>query len=98
MSDQVLDNTPRYLPKTLMTKDGEGVVVWARFYPPGCHPADCPLLPDVGAVEAIVALPDLRVHNRWFGCQRAYVDSTLRMVVIGTDPRDEVRMAWEVVS
>lgn len=35
--------------------------------------------------------------TRWFGCERAYINSELRMVLVGHNSRDEVRQTWLVV-
>jgi ABC-type phosphate/phosphonate transport system substrate-binding protein len=36
-------------------------------------------------------------QSRWYGCIRAYINAELRMVIVGTNSRDEVRAKWEIV-
>ena len=38
-----------------------------------------------------------KAGSRFFGCESAYINSELRMVVIGCDRLDQVRMSWPVV-
>ena len=91
-----MDRTPRYAPiKVIVIRsDGKGVmapVTGAIAWPSGNHPAGCPLIPDCVALEL-----QTEFGPRWFGCEHAYINSELRMVVVGTNERDEVRMKWEV--
>lgn len=87
-----LNLTPRYAPDRVIVHGILAGVTGARVYPPSQHPAGCPLIPACTAVE--LRTP---AGSRWYGCQRAYINSRLRLVVVGTDPRDEVRMAWKRV-
>jgi hypothetical protein len=91
---QTLDMTPRYLPEVLGSVGGPGKVYKAMAFPPGEHPPACPLIPECTAVCAWLDNGRLR----WFGCEKAYIDSHLRMVVVGTNPLDEIRMKWEVAA
>lgn len=87
------DTTPRYAPKkVLMLGHGEVPVVSTRFYPPGQHPPRTPIVPTVGALELVTPY-----GSRWYGFDRGYINSQLRMVVQGFDRRDEVRRKWPVV-
>ena len=89
-----LDMIPRYAPAEVMVASvlrTLPVIRW-RSYPPGRRETDCPIRPEFTALECVTA-----AGSRWYGCARAYINSELRMVVIGTNPRDEVRMRWEVV-
>lgn len=65
-------------------------VVSYRSYPPGQHPKGCPLVPNCTALECVTAN-----GSRWFGCDKAWINSELKMVIIGTNPRDFVRMHWK---
>lgn len=93
-----LDMTPRYLPDSFIIanwnlRSGGGsshTVVQCIFHPAGTHRG--PIREDWPAVQAVT-----EYGSRWFGCTRAYINSELRMVVIGTPQRDEVRMKWEIV-
>jgi hypothetical protein len=91
-----IDQTPRYTPNKVVVVAGRGgvlaTVTGVRAYPPGTHPEGCPLIEGCTAVE-------LRTEygSRWYGCGSAYINAELRMVIIGTHRRDEVRMGWERV-
>lgn len=87
------DLTPRYAPDTVITVSGRYPVDRAIAYPPGQHPPRCPLVPDCTALELRT-----RGGSRWYGCQRAYINSELRMIVVGHDRRDEVRATWPAVQ
>lgn len=87
------DMTPRYLPDVLHTVHGNGVVTGTTFYPAGVDRPGSPIRLDCSALHVRTTKGD-----RWFGCDRAYINSELRFVVIGADSRDEVRMTWERVE
>ena len=88
------DLTPRYAPAQVMTVlHGMQPVVSYRFHPMGQHPEQSPIRSDMGVLRLVTVTGD----SRWYGCQRAYINSELRMVVIGTDVRDKVRREWPVV-
>lgn len=92
-----LDMTPRYAPRVDLVCGPAGFaylpVLQTIAHPPGNHPANCPLIDECTALE-------LRTFrgSRWFGCLDARINSELRMVVVGTNPRDEVRMAWPIAE
>ena len=58
----------------------------------GQHPEECYIRADMGVLKLSTAVGD-----RLYGCKHAYINSELRMVVIGTFRSDEVRTKWEVV-
>ena len=89
-----LDMTPRYAPTTVLVV-GKGTlpVLQTIAHPPGVHPANCPIGDDWTALELKTAS-----GSRWYGCARARINSELRMVIIGTPPRDEVRMKWPIAD
>jgi hypothetical protein len=92
-TDDHKDLTPRYAPKTVLIL-GRGVVpvTGTRFYPPGQHPPKSPIVPTMGALELVTPY-----GSRWYGFDRGYINSQLRMVVEGFNKRDEVRSKWPVV-
>ena len=92
------DVTPRYAPDRVVVLDRvrdrayTAPVDRAIFHPIGAHPDKCPIRSDVGVLQLVTA------HgSRWYGCDRAYINSELRMIVIGCDSRDEVRAKWTIV-
>lgn len=92
------DMRHRYAPTSVAVFDGRNAikhaqVVGSAAYQPGGHPDKCPIRPELVAV----ALHTASV-TRWYGCVRAYINSELRMVLVGCDPRDEVRMSWAPVT
>jgi len=88
------DNAPRYLPGKFLTVAGEGFTLSSTAYPPGSHPERCPI---VATLTAVAATLD-NGHVRWFGFERAWINSELRMIVQGFDSRDEVRSGWKKVA
>lgn len=95
MSD--IDMTPRYAPTTVFIVNGEDIVhlpvIQSIAHPPGNHPENCPISKSMTVLELKTA------HgSRWYGCDHAYINSELRMVVVGTNKRDEVRMKWPVCT
>ena len=90
------DMTPRYVPSELMVAPGGELLPVERVesFNRGQHPKKAPLVADCTAVRCTLSNGAVR----WFGCDHAYIDSSLRMVVVGTNPRDKVRMSWEVVK
>lgn len=93
--DADLDMTPRYAPTEVLVVSGGGgrtaPVIQSIVHPPGDHPKGCPLVKTITALELKTAF-----GSRWYGVERAYINSELRMVVVGTPKRDEVRMKWPV--
>jgi len=90
------DLTPRYLPDEFWIASGSVLgqypVTGTTFYPAGVDRPGSPIRGDIGALHVRTTGGD-----RWFGCADAYINSELRMVVIGVDSRDEVRAKWEKV-
>jgi len=85
------DLAPRYAPEMVMIGGYSNVpVICFRSYPAGQHPVTCPLVKDCCALELVT-----QHGSRWYGCERAYINSELRMVVVGTNSKDEVRRKWE---
>lgn len=97
---ELTDLTPRYAPDRVLVFVGSAgqhramdlPVLRYIAHPAGHHPKGCPLIAECTALEL-----QTEFGSRWYGCERAYINSELRMVVVGTNPRDEVRMGWEVV-
>lgn len=90
-----IDRIPRYAPsKVLFTNSMTALMLPVTRYivhPPNQHPAKCPIRAEMTALECQTG-----VGSRWFGCEHAYINSELRMVVVGFDARDEVRSKWEM--
>ena len=88
------DMKPRYAPETVLTmKNGKGVyssVLKHVFYPPSTHP-HTPICNDFGCLELTT-----KYGVRYFGCEKGWINSELKMVIQGTNPRDEVRMGWPI--
>lgn len=84
------DMTPRYAPTEVMSiKHGIVPVRTWKIHPPETH-FWSPLVNDMTALECVT-----EHGSRWYGIERGYINSELRMVIEGTNPRDEVRMKWE---
>lgn len=86
-----IDMTPRYAPtRVYIHGHGEVPVIQAVVHPAGSHKG--PIVSHMKALE-------LRTSHgsRWYGVEDAYINPQLRMVVVGTNRRDEVRMKWPVV-
>jgi len=94
-----LDMTPRYAPTADLFSTPGGFrycpVTEYLVHPPGAHPKGCPLIPSVTVLELRTTRG---IRSRWYGCASAHINSELKMVVIGTHPRDEVRMKWPVCT
>lgn len=86
-----LDLTPRYAPKSVIIAKVMKLCPVVRYvaHPPNTHPQS-PINNSMTALECVT-----EHGSRWFGVESAYINSELRMVITGTDPRDEVRMKWE---
>jgi len=91
-----LDMTPRYAPTHVIVANrgayAEVPVVRFVVHPAGTHPHSS-IRNDMKAVE----LQTANHGSRWYGVEDAYINSELRGVVVGTNPRDEVRMKWRPV-
>jgi len=89
-----LDLTPRYAPGwvTFATTYTRLPVEQYLFHPAGTAPAGCPIRIDCNVLE-------LRTQqgSRWYGCKRAYINSELRMVVVGFPARFEEMSGWDLV-
>src|SRR5206468_12138826 len=87
------DETPRYAPDKVMvvngSRHGYAPVVAYRAHPPNAHPIGCPLVSDCTALELITAS-----GSRWYGCDRAWINSELRMAVQGFPARFEEIATW----
>jgi hypothetical protein len=83
------DPTARYLPERLIcsTHMHKPAVVRAEAFPAGSAPAKAPIVKECVAVAATLECGVVR----WFGCDSAHIDSSLRMVLVGHFSRDEVR-------
>ena len=95
MTKSHMNDEHRYLPRTLMsakTWTTENVIS-STFFPSMKH-LHSPIKNGLGAVRVLLANGAVR----WFGATDAYINSELRMVVVGHNPRDEVRAKWVVVS
>ncbi len=90
---QAIDRTPRYAPERVIIASRMKLFPVLSYiaHPANAHPEKCPIKPDMIALEC-----KTEAGSRWFGCERAYINSELRMVTVGFDSRDEVRSKWEV--
>lgn len=86
-----IDRTPRYAPKSVMTV--RGVLPVSRYiaHSPGSHPGS-PIRNELTALEM-----KTEAGSRWFGCERAYIDGSLEMVIVGIDDRNQIMMQWKKV-
>lgn len=89
-SNDSIDMTPRYAPTEVTLSGRRAPVIRYIVHPPGTHRGV--ITPDMTALELVTDR-----GSRWYGVEDAYINSELKMVVVGTDRRDEVRMAWKVV-
>ena len=88
---QFTDNIPRYAPRHVMTLRGISPVIRAVFYPIGSHPEGCPILDTYAVLELVTD----NGGSRYFGCEKAWINSELRMIVQGCNSKDEIRMKWK---
>lgn len=90
------DTTPRYAPAEVMTLRGVRPVLRSAFHPPESEEArrksGIPIVASYGVLELVTD-----AGSRYYGVDRAYINSELRMVVIGVNKRDEVVSKWPVV-
>lgn len=88
-----MDRVPRYAPSEVM-KAGHGrlPVLSYRVHPPVSDPKDrnAPIVASMTALECVTS-----AGSRWYGCERAWINSELRMVVSGFDARFEEMGRWE---
>lgn len=96
MATVELDQTPRYAPDCVLIIDGGSwrsvAVTGYKLYPPGTAPKAAPIKAEYWVLELQTAY-----GSRWYGVGGGYINSELRMVVTGIDPRDEVRAKWAIV-
>lgn len=85
------DTTPRYTPDTILTANGIFTVLQRVFHPPGKHPSESPIKSEVGCV-ALTTIGG----TRWYGCDKGWINSELRMVVSGFPAKFEEMSNWEV--
>jgi len=100
------DDTHRELPAFLMSarfvrgQDAKAyrgelcAVVRSWYYGPFDTTHGSPLIPYVGHIRAELS----NGTERWFGCKRAYINSALRMILVGHPLNDEVRQRWTIVK
>jgi hypothetical protein len=80
-------------PETILTwQAGLQPVIRTIAYPPGQHPARCPIVDTMTAVAM-----ETPVSTRWYGFERAAIGPDLRMHVLvsGIQTRDEVVACWD---
>ena len=89
------DQTPRYAPETIWITTGLGFrelpVTRYIAHNPGNHPKGCPIKAELTALEL-----QTWAGSRWFGFEKCWINSELKMIVQGFSSRDEVRMKWKV--
>ncbi len=93
----MIDMRPRYAPSKVLIVHGNGwvdaPVIRYVVHPKGTDRPRCPIGPGYVALELVTDY-----GSRWFGCEEAYINSELRMVVVGTNTLDEVRMRWPLAD
>ena len=87
-----IDNRPRYVPAYVMTLKGMQQVSGVVSYPASGHPDKCPIVATMVAVH--VQVPNSA--GRWYGVDKAWINSELRMVVQGFNAKFEELAAWTV--
>jgi len=68
----------KYMPETVISAGERVPVLSYHVYPPGQAPKGIPTHRNLAVVECRT-----KRGSRWYGCERAYIDSTLRMVIVG---------------
>lgn len=92
-----IDRTPRYAPESAYVWDKTGNIIVAlatgwRIHQPHKHPKGCPIIQGTTALEIITP------HGKaWWGFEKAWINSELRIVVSGFPAHDEIRSKWEIV-
>ena len=84
-----MDALERIAPELVICRGRWQPVMQTIAHPPGTH-ADSPIRNELTAVE--LRTP---VGSRWYGFERAWIGSDLRMHVSPINPRDEVVYKWE---
>jgi hypothetical protein len=91
------DEVPRYAPeKTFIVRKGlayELPIVRYVSHPPNNHPPGCPLVNDCTALEMVT-----EVGSRWWGFDKCWINSELKMVIQGFDDRNEIVSGWKVCT
>ena len=89
-----MDRIPRYVPDRIAGFSGPFIVhakvLRTAFHPAGTHKS--PIMAESGALEIVTAS-----GTRWFGVEKAYINSTLRMVAVGFPAAFEEMAKWEKV-
>ena len=95
MSTRTIDRIPRYAPSHVIIASRMKLLPVLRYitHPPNQHPAKCPIKPEYTVLEC-----QTEAGSRWYGCERAWINSEIRVVVVGFDARDEVRSKWTVAK
>jgi hypothetical protein len=87
------DEIPRYAPSAVYivrgARAGKFPVVRYVAHPPGNHPPSCPIRKDLTVLECVT-----EHGSTWWGFDKVWINSELRMVVQGFDSRDEIRRNW----
>jgi hypothetical protein len=89
------DHNPRYAPSEVAVASHKGLlpVIGSIIHPAGAAPTNCPIRGDFCVLELQTA------HgSRWFGVESGHINSELKMVIVGTNSRDEVRMKWPICT
>lgn len=90
-----IDHTPRYAPEYTLVRDDRGFrtakVQEVVIHPSGMAPSPCPIRKDLTVVELKTLF-----GSRWWGVEKAWINSELRCVVSGIDPRNELLRNWTV--
>lgn len=86
------DTTPRYTPDFVVCRTTNAPVVRRVVHPPGTH-AHSPIRNDMTALELVT-----EHGSRWYGVERGWINSELRMVVCGFNARFEEMCAWSVCN
>jgi len=85
-----MDRFPRYAPEKVFTLKGTYPVKRYIAHPPGNHPKGCPIKSDMTVLEM-----QTEGGSCWYGFEKVWINSELRMVVSGFGSADEVRRNWE---
>lgn len=95
MSEVEMDRVPRFVPTCVFMPYKKGVVRCgvssSSFHPAGAH-AFQGMRKDIGVLAVHTAL-----GARHYGVEKAYINSTLRMVVVGFPKAFEEMAKWKKV-
>ena len=92
-----IDRVPRYAPQRVVIartraypyNPGYADVLGVKFHVAGSFGSEVPVRRDANCIEVIT-----EYGSRWFGCERAYINSELRMVVVGFPAKFEEMARW----